>query len=340
MKYVPADYCLLHLPARQWKMRMQLSAPWFAGKIREMRREKRCFDLVVMSSFIDVAVFRALVGRLPGWSSTTPFYTYFHENQFVYPGILSQTANHQFAAINFTSALASDSLAFNSSFNQKTFVNGCRRYLRKSSDMQLWEQLDAIEQKSRVLYPGIDFEPLDTLQRPPENHAEPLIIWNHRWEHDKNPEEFFQVLFRLQDEGKPFRLAVLGQSFRKRPAIFDEAKKRLAGEKMHFGFIKDKDTYYRILKQGHLAVSTAQHEFFGISILEAVRAGCCPLVPNRLSYPELFDKQYLYAEGSLYDVMSEHLLGNSRPGSDRCGALTEPYSWRVMARKYADWFAG
>ena len=340
MKYVPADYTLLHLPARQWKMRMQLSAPWFAGKIREMRREDRSFDLVLMSSFIDVAVFRVLAGQVPGWSGKTRFYTYFHENQFAYPGILPETTNHQFAAINFTTALASDYLAFNSKFNRKTFLDGCRRYIRKSSDMRLGDHLDAIEQKSRVLYPGIDFEPLDTLQRPPENHAEPLIIWNHRWEHDKNPEEFFQVLFRLKDAGLPFRLAVLGQSFRKRPAVFDEAGKRLIGEKAHFGFVKDKDAYYRILKEGHLVVSTSHHEFFGIAILEAVRAGCRPLVPNRLSYPELFEQQYLYEEGNLYTVMSDYLLGCRRPGSDRCVALTEPYSWNSMARKYTQWLEG
>ena len=29
---------------------------------------------------------------------------------------------------------------------------------------------------------------------------EPLILWNHRWEYDKNPEPFFQSLFRLKDE--------------------------------------------------------------------------------------------------------------------------------------------
>ncbi len=340
MKYVPADYVLLHLPARQWKMRMQLSAPWFICKIRELRKEERFFDLALMSSFIDVAVFRALASQVPGWNDKTRFYTYFHENQFVYPGFLPETTNHQFAAINFTTALVSDYLAFNSGFNQKTFLNGCRSYIRKSSDMQLSDQIDGIEQKSRVLYPGIDFEPLDKLQGSPKNHAEPLIIWNHRWEHDKNPEEFFQVLFRLKEEGIAFRLAVLGQSFRKRPAVFDEARKRLDGVTMHFGFVKDKGTYYQILKQGHFVVSTAHHEFFGISILEAVRAGCCPLVPDRLSYPELFDDQYRYGEDCLFDVIRDHLLRDSRPGRDTCVAMTQQYSWDSLARNYAHWFEG
>jgi len=36
------------------------------------------------------------------------------------------------------------------------------------------------------------------------------ILWNARWEHDKNPEQFFEVLFSLDEAGLPFRLAVLG----------------------------------------------------------------------------------------------------------------------------------
>ena len=34
-------------------------------------------------------------------------------------------------------------------------------------------------------------------------------------------------------------------------------------------------------------LSTARHEFFGIAVAEALRAGCLPWLPARLSYPEL-----------------------------------------------------
>jgi len=34
-------------------------------------------------------------------------------------------------------------------------------------------------------------------------------------------------------------------------------------------------------------VSTAIQENFGIAVVESVLAGCWPLLPNRLSYPEL-----------------------------------------------------
>ncbi|MGL4651339.1 MAG: glycosyltransferase, partial [Caldilineaceae bacterium] len=45
--------------------------------------------------------------------------------------------------------------------------------------------------------------------------------------------------------------------------------------------------YEVLLSQAALVVSTADHEFFGISLLEAVLAGAFPLLPKRLSYPEL-----------------------------------------------------
>lgn len=34
------------------------------------------------------------------------------------------------------------------------------------------------------------------------------ILWNHRWEHDKQPDVFFAILFELQDNDVPFLVSV------------------------------------------------------------------------------------------------------------------------------------
>ena len=45
--------------------------------------------------------------------------------------------------------------------------------------------------------------------------------------------------------------------------------------------------YLKILSEADIIVSTAIHEFFGISVVEAIAAGAYPLLPKRLAYPEV-----------------------------------------------------
>ena len=334
---IPADFSLLSLPPRKWKMRMQLAAPWFVKQIRAMPSGNRCFDSVVFSTFIDVAVFKALVQKLEGWNTNCTCLTYFHENQFEYPGVLPKESNHQFTAINFTTALVSDGLAFNSAYNRSSFFGNCRSYIANAADIDLENVVDELEEKSIVLYPGIDFKSQDGVRRKDTNSGIPLIIWNHRWEHDKNPEEFFDALLLLKDRGVSFRLALLGQSFRKSPSCFREAQARLEERIIHFGYLEDRQEYYRMLAQGDVVVSTAHHEFFGISVIEAVRAGCVPVLPPRLSYPELFANHYFYGDDSLADHLERVLLENRRLSIEQRELMTNRFSWPALSTAYENW---
>jgi glycosyltransferase involved in cell wall biosynthesis len=334
-KNIAVDCILLTLPARKWKMRMQLSALWFAEEMNKMAVGQRWFDTALCSTFVDVAVLRVLLSGLDGWNPGTRFCTYFHENQFAYPGREGEKQYH-FPAINFTSALVSDRIAFNSSYNMETFIENCRKYLRKSADMDLSMVMDEIKRKSIVLYPGVDFSDLD--KSPSENDQSiPVIIWNHRWEHDKNPEAFFQALYALQDQEISFRLIVVGQSFRNEPMCFQEARLRLSKQILHFGFVESRMEYIRLLKQSDVVVSTAFQEFFGISVLEAVRAGCRPLLPNRLSFPELFHKKYLYSEGELLEQLADILLERRGLDQNENIEMTKRYQWENRKEQYVRW---
>ena len=61
---------------------------------------------------------------------------------------------------------------------------------------------------------------------------------------------------------------------------------------MQFGYVPSRSDYINLLKQGSIAVSTAIQENFGMSVIEAVLAGCVPLLPDRLSYPEILPQAF------------------------------------------------
>lgn len=336
--FVEADYHFMTLPARKWKMRMQLSAPWFVQCIKELKEEERKFDVVLCSTFIDAAVFKAMAWTITGWNQNAKIVIYYHENQFAYPNQEEAPNNYQFNSINFNSAVVADSLAFNSKFNKRTFLAGCKKYIKSAADMKLTQCYDELVNKSRVLHLGLNFDALDKIQRKESTDKTIKIIWNHRWEHDKNPDEFFDALRALKKRGVRFKLIVLGESFRDIPDCFIQAERDFEENMIHFGFAENRETYRQLLKSADIVVSTAFHEFFGISVIEAVRAGCFPILPQRLSYPELFDKKdYFYKEGKL-DRTLENLIRNYRRLEDvEIKRLTEKYSWPNISGDYKQW---
>lgn len=196
---------LFTLPGRHWKWRMHGSAVTFAEMI-EKNGEK--FDMVVSTSLADTALLKSLLlPKMPG----ARFVTYFHENQLAYPWSEndkepSKTDMH-YAFINFTSALVSDIALFNSEFNRESFFSALEGFLRSFPDNRLAHKIDEIYKKSEVLYPGINL----ILPLSGEKNGPLKILWNHRWEYDKDPVAFFETMFRLKEAGIKFQLVVLGE---------------------------------------------------------------------------------------------------------------------------------
>jgi len=327
-KNLPCTFHCLTLPARKWKWRMRLAAPLFA---EQMQYLPAC-DVILCSTFVDVA---ALRGMGPSWLQKARVITYFHENQFAYPVQVNDERDMHFALTNLTTALASDAIVFNSRFNLQTFMEGTGILLKKAPDMDLVHFLEEIGRKATILSPGVVFQDIDDA-KPEITVEEPVIIWNHRWEHDKNPDLFFSTLYALDQQEIPFKLVILGQSFSRRPPIFDQARKRLAHRIIHMGRV-DRDAYCRWLKSGDLVVSTADHEFFGIAVLEAVRAGCRPLLPKKLSYPELFPDEYLYHVGDFANALKTGLKRGCL-SLESALRLTEKHGWDFLAGRYAKVF--
>lgn len=278
---------LYTMPPRFWKWRTRGAAPHFATEVEEPGR----YDLIFATDLLNLAELRGI------WPAPVPpALLYFHENQLLYPLSPGEKRDVQYGLTDMLSALAADQIVFNSETHRSAFFAELPEFLDRFPDYPLSARVPELQQKSSVLYPGI--EPL----REPETEGgavsdrpfgtAPLIIWNHRWEHDKNPEGFFRPLFRLAEKGLPFRVALLGERFRNAPEIFSEARDRLGERIVRYGYAEDREEYRRLLQEGDIVVSTAWQENFGLAVVEAIRSGCRPLLPKRLSYPELIPEQF------------------------------------------------
>ena len=303
VKAFPRQMQLFTLQGRHWKWRMHGSAVTFADML-EKSGEK--FDTIRVSSLADTALLKSLL--LPKMPEAR-FVTYFHENQLVYPWSEddrepSKTDMH-YAFINFTSALVSDIALFNSEFNKESFLAALEGFLRSFPDNRLTSKIDAVYKKSKVLYPGINTIPKSNDKK--DNVLK--ILWNHRWEYDKDPETFFDTMFRLKDAGIPFQLVVLGEEKSTSPEIFKVAREKLKDEIISFGYAESYEEYKKLVAICDIQPVTSKHEFFGISVLEAASAGVLPILPKRLSYPEIFPPEkfgkLFYEEGKLFDFIEK-----------------------------------
>ncbi|MCX5653631.1 MAG: glycosyltransferase, partial [Planctomycetota bacterium] len=152
----------------------------------------------------------------------------------------------------------------------------------------------------------------------------------------------FEVLFFLAEEGVPFRLTVVGEATRKRPAVFEKARRRLADRLVRFGYVPSRETYEELVRGSDIVVSTAFHEFFGLPVVEAIAAGCFPLMPARLSYPEIvppqWQKTFFYGDERELRQKLARLLAGKGPW-DRAYELAEHvqrYDWGRRAPAFDD----
>ncbi|MDP2400527.1 MAG: glycosyltransferase, partial [Actinomycetota bacterium] len=164
------------------------------------------------------------------------------------------------------------------------------------------------------------------------------IVWPHRWEHDKNPEEFFRAVTLLAAEGLSFEVAIAGQEFRETSGLLREAAGSLGDRLVHVGQPDTRVEYAELLAGSDIAVSTAHNEFFGLAMIEASYAGCFPLVPDRLAYPEIYPREFLYAdEDDLVSRLREIILDPPQPA--RARAIAERFTFDRCAPSYRDLFA-
>jgi glycosyltransferase involved in cell wall biosynthesis len=311
------------MAARYWKWRMQGGAVTLAQKALEAVEAGLAPDLVFATDYVNLPAFLALTReRL----ARVPVVLYLDENQLTYPLREGEERDYTYAYVNYLSALAADRVVFNSRFHHDEFFAALPDLLRRFPDYTHLDTLRRLREKAAVLHLGLDLAGHDRHAAEAARARDggpPIVLWNQRWEHDKNPEAFFRLMNRLDDAGVRFRLILAGERFEEQPPAFERAFQRYAERILHYGYAEDFAEYSRLLHRADIVVSTARHEFFGIAMLEAIYCGCHPLLPNRLTYPELIPERLhrpllhapvLYEdEEQLFDLLRRLLRGEDQP---------------------------
>jgi glycosyltransferase involved in cell wall biosynthesis len=329
------------LPARFWKWRMRGAALRLAPRIRSRRTR---WDVVLATDMLNLAEFRSLSGL-----GDRPHVLYMHESQLDYPLSPRDRPDRHYGFINLASALAADRVVFNSRDHRDRFLGGLPALWSALPDCPLPDPRPALRRRSRVLPVGVEMEPLRrAAERAPRDGGPPVVLWNHRWDHDKDPETFFAVLDRLAgDHRTPFRLAVAGAAGKEAPPVFGEARLRHRDRLVHFGTASGQDSYGRLLGRADIVVSTARQENFGLAVVEAVACGAWPLLPRRLAYPEVLPRAW--HDECLYDGPDDlarrlaGLLADGMPSSERRHRLAramDRHAWPALIGSYDDLLAG
>ena len=322
------------LPARFWKWRMRGSGLWFVHEVEHPEK----FDLLVATDML------ALTDVLALWGSRSPpSILYFHENQLSYPLPEGEKMDYQFGFTAITSALAAEAIVFNSQFHMNSFFDALPVFIKKMPEFKpLWIP-DILEKKALVRYPGCRF-PVSGMESDAIEDAVPTIVWNHRWEYDKDPGAFFDALDAVDAMGLQFNLMLLGENFQAVPKPFIGARERFGDRIIKYGYVGSREAYYAALRSSDIVISTAKQENFGISVIEAVRHGCFPLLPRRLSYPEILPKRFhslcLYED--FYDLVHKlsTLLRNRRyPRRVELSKAMAKYSWIHAIQGYDELFS-
>ncbi|MFO7781310.1 MAG: DUF3524 domain-containing protein, partial [Spirochaetia bacterium] len=281
---------LLTLPAENWRWRTRAAALQFADRLAEERAAARPtthaharplhlegYDGIIATDLLTLADFRALVVG-------PPILLYVHESQITYPLPKGMSLDAATAFVDIRNVLMADRTLFNSHFHRRRFLEVAAEVLEGAPSQELRELGTSIAERAGVLHPGCSLERLLAGPRGAgaggagaAGHADsaagaagataaggagnatagPLIIWNHRWEYDKNPAPFFRTLERLSGEGWEFRLALLGENPQYHPKEFEAARASLEKHILQYGYLDDRAAYEQLLLAGDIVVSTS-----------------------------------------------------------------------------------
>jgi len=311
------EIALITHPGEYWRWRLRGGAVTLAEQFNAHVADRGRPDAVVVSGLVDVAAFAGHARRSLG---DTAVAVYVHESQVLYPLAPNQRSDSSAALTNWQSLVTADAVWFNSAFHRDALRAELPTLLNAQPPPGHSHLIQPVFERATVLWPGVETEALIGGVR--TERSVPRVLWNQRWDHDKNPHAVFSALASLADEGVPFTVALAGQNQRPKNPDLAWVHERLGDRIDHHGFVPEGE-YPKLLLSSDVVVSAADHEFFGIALVEAMAAGALPVLPTRLSFPELVDQRWheaaLYPDGELRSRLRRTLRNFSQTSEQMQG---------------------
>ncbi|NNE94650.1 MAG: glycosyltransferase [Acidimicrobiales bacterium] len=124
----------------------------------------------------------------------------------------------------------------------------------------------------------------------------------------QEPEVFARALDRLAERGLDFRLVLAGQDAVEPSSIRADIRLR-HGDRVLAAGPFDVDSYRNWVRRSDIVASCTSHEFFGIAVVEALAAGCRPVLPDGFSYPEIVPSGVdLYEPGRFGSALADAVI--------------------------------
>jgi hypothetical protein len=146
--------------------------------------------------------------------------------------------------------------------------------------------------RTKALTTGYPLDYLEDMIQPDYKDKQDIVVFPHRLNDDKAPHVFDWIAHKVQSY-YPDILFVKTQEHS-----------------------LDKDEYYKLLSKAKVVFSCSKHENLGIGTYEAVRLGCVPMVPDKLSYKEMYpisnryhmDDNLWYEKENVWVDVAERIL--------------------------------
>jgi glycosyltransferase involved in cell wall biosynthesis len=330
------DINILGLHSGPWHWRMRHGAISLARKVHELLNRGESWDAIFATSMLHLGEFKSLCPSL----AKLPTVVYFHENQLTYPK--ENKPDPHLIFNQFIGTICADTIWYNSTFHQQEHHQSLRNWLKRMPPPSLLPEFETWKQKGKVVYPGVEIPSINSTTPPSDG---PLhLLWSARWEKDKNPQLFVELIRSLKISGLDFKLTLMGHQPPKSDSLIDELKS-LLGPLLHQpGFQESRTSMLSLQKPTHLHISTTHHEFFGLSIMESAIQHKAICLPRRLSYPELYgelehvDDGIIFFENIQEAVSKIIIFDQQRKAGKLCfskrSQILSKYSWDISARHF------